>query len=93
MSHPYFFISENNVSENLIEVTGDDLVHLSRVLRARKGEIVELSDNTKYRYVTEITLIKKDKAELKILNKTVISKNPVKPFCISVCLRKIPWNW
>lgn len=88
MSHPYFFISENNVSENLIEVTGDDLMHLSRVLRARKGEIVELSDNSKYRYITEITLIKKDKAELKILNKTEISKNPVKTFLYQCLLKK-----
>ncbi|MCE5329248.1 16S rRNA (uracil(1498)-N(3))-methyltransferase [bacterium] len=88
MSHPYFFVSEDNISEEFIEITGDDLVHLGQVLRAKKGEIVEVSDNLKYRYITELAEIRKNKAELKILKKSEIKRKPVEIFLYQCLLKR-----
>jgi len=88
MSHPYFFISEDNINGDYIEIGGDDLVHLSQVLRARKGEIVEISDNSRYRYLTKIYDIKKSKAELKILKKSEIERNRFEIFLFQCLLKR-----
>ena len=77
MSHPYFFISGENISGSKIEILGDDLKHLSQVLRAKPGDKVEVSDNCRYRYSTEIIEIKKSSAQLKILNKSEITKSQI----------------
>jgi len=63
MSYPYFFITKDNVNGNEITVKGEDLNHLVNVLRARRGDLVEVSDNSRYRYRTEI---------LKICNSEVV---------------------
>ena len=54
MSYPYFFITKDNVDGNEITVRGEELNHLVNVLRARRGDLVEVSDSSKYRYRTEV---------------------------------------
>ena len=88
MSYPYFFISQDNIGEEYIEIFGDDLMHLSQVLRARKGEIVEVSDNLKFRYLTEIYDIKKNKAELKVLKKSEIKRSRFEIFLYQCLLKR-----
>jgi 16S rRNA (uracil1498-N3)-methyltransferase len=88
MSYPYFFISPENINENNIEIFSDDLKHLSKVLRSKAGDKVEVSDNYKYRYLTEIINIKKDKAVLKILKKLEIKKNAIKIFLFQCILKR-----
>jgi len=80
MSYPYFFVSMENISGNQIEVPGDDLKHLLQVLRAKPGDKVEISDNTGFRYITEIIEIKKHKARLKILDKSKIKRFPTEVY-------------
>ncbi|MCL4385317.1 MAG: 16S rRNA (uracil(1498)-N(3))-methyltransferase [Actinobacteria bacterium] len=87
MSYPYFFISPENINENNIEIFSDDLKHLSKVLRSKTGDKVEVSDNYKYRYLTEIIDIKKDKAVLKILKKLEIKKSAIKIFLFQCILK------
>ncbi|MEI7615538.1 MAG: RsmE family RNA methyltransferase, partial [Actinomycetota bacterium] len=88
MSHPYFFISRENISGSFIELLGDDLKHLSQVLRARPGDKVEISDNCQYRYDTEIIEIKKNSAQLKIIGKSEIIKSPIEVYLFQCMLKR-----
>jgi len=72
MSHPYFFISNENNGSETIELSGQDFYHLVKVLRARKGDIVELSDNHAFRYQAEVYSIQKDSALLEVKKATAI---------------------
>jgi len=88
MSHPYFFISRENISGSQIEILGDDLKHLSQVLRAKPGDKVEISDNCRYKYGTEIIEIKKNSAQLKILNKSEIIKSQIEVYLFQCILKR-----
>jgi 16S rRNA (uracil1498-N3)-methyltransferase len=88
MSYPYFFISPENIVEDNIEIINDDFKHLSKVLRSKIGDRVEVSDNYKFRYLTEITDIKKDKAILKIFKKLEIRKSNIKIFLYQCILKR-----
>jgi 16S rRNA (uracil1498-N3)-methyltransferase len=74
MSYPYFFISKENISGNQIEIRGDDSKHLIQVLRSKTGDKVEVSDNSGYRYTAEIIELKKNRAQLKIIDGKEIKK-------------------
>ena len=88
MSHPYFFISRENISGSVIEILGDDLKHLSQVLRARPGDKVEISDNFQYRYDAEIIEIKKNSAQLRITNKSEIIKSLIEVYLFQCILKR-----
>jgi len=75
MSSPYFFLDNNTIENNSIILTGDDFHHLVKVLRAKTGESVDISDNAAIRYKTVIANIKKDFAVLSIKDKTIIKKS------------------
>ncbi len=85
MSHPYFFISNENKNQTgqisgtgnitgseTIELNGRDFYHLAKVLRAKKGDIVELSDNYAFRYQAEVYSVSKDSAILAVKRATPI---------------------
>ncbi len=65
MSYPYFFIKKDGVTGNEI-IVKEELNHLINVLRIRKGDRVEVSDNNKYRYRTEVTGVNRSKVTLLI---------------------------
>ncbi len=87
MSHPYFFVDKNSIMPDSVLITGEDFNHLVRVLRARVGDVVEISDNETKRYKTVIAEIKKDTALLQIKQADMITK---KSYLISLfmCLLK-----
>lgn len=75
MSYPYFFIGPGyNIVEGKIIIKGKDLNHLANVLRVKKGDFVEVSDNTNYRYQTTVLNISKSEAVLYIKDKTKIER-------------------
>lgn len=88
MSYPYFFISRENISGGWIEIQDDDSKHLLQVLRAKSGDKVEISDNNGYRYVTEITEIKKSRAQLKILDRKQVKKIPISVYLFQCILKR-----
>jgi len=88
MSYPYFFISRENICGDQIEILGDDLKHLSQVLRAKPGDKVEISDNCRYKYGTEIIEIKKNSAQLRILNKSEIIKSQIEVYLFQCILKR-----
>lgn len=74
MSYPYFFVEPDSIEEDRIKIRGEDLNHLKNVLRARTGDTVCVSDNSRNRYETEVLEICKDKIILAIRGKKEIEK-------------------
>ncbi|MBN1298092.1 MAG: 16S rRNA (uracil(1498)-N(3))-methyltransferase [Actinobacteria bacterium] len=87
MSYPYFFLSKNAVKDGFIIIQGNDFEHLVKVLRAKIGETVYISDNAKRRYVTTVSQIEKDSAML-VIN-TTYEINKSRPFIyLFLCMLK-----
>ncbi len=87
MSHPYFFVDKNSITPDSVFITGEDFNHLVRVLRARVGDIVEMSDNETKRYKTVLAGIKKDEALLQIKQASTIIKKSYR-ISLFMCLLK-----
>lgn len=71
-----------------IELSGKDFHHLVRVLRAVRGDIVELSDNHSSRFITEIAQLEKDRAILTVKEIKKISKKIPEVFLFQSILKK-----
>lgn len=72
-----FFVEEKNIKEEKIYITDrDDVKHLSKVLRHRVGDVVEISDNSQYEYEIELESIESDIVVGKILNKQEFEREP-----------------
>ncbi|RBP45490.1 16S rRNA (uracil(1498)-N(3))-methyltransferase [Garciella nitratireducens] len=58
-----FFVNPRQVDEKnkIIEILGDDVKHISKVLRLKEGQEVEICDGKRMEYYVVITKIKKDK--------------------------------
>ena len=74
MTYPYFFISSDRIFEDVIVINGNDFNHLIHVLRVRVGDSVEISDNNRYKYMTQLISIGKTEARLRINKKTGITR-------------------
>lgn len=64
-----FFVGKNNINlENkTCIIEGEDVKHISKVLRGRIGEELEICDNDNNEYICEITNIDKSQVELNIV--------------------------
>ena len=64
-----FFVGKNNINlENkTCIIEGEDVKHISKVLRCRIGEELEICDNDNNEYICEITNIDKSQVELNIV--------------------------
>jgi len=87
MTYPYFFIKPDNVTGDKITIKGEDLNHLKDVLRAKKGDLVEVSDNNKYRYKTEILSINKSEAILTVKERKKI-RSTIPKLTLFQCILK-----
>jgi 16S rRNA (uracil1498-N3)-methyltransferase len=74
MSYPYFFIKKDAVRDDSIIITGEDYRHLIKVLRAKMGDVIGISDNKKTRYSTVIEKIDHISATLRILDSRQINR-------------------
>ena len=65
-----FFIEESQIENDKINITGEDVKHISSVLRMQKGEQILIgSKETLETYLTEIEQIEKEKVVAKIIEK------------------------
>ena len=65
-----FFVKENQIENNKIDIIGEDVRHISNVLRMQKGEQILIgSKETLETYLTEIEQIEKEKVVAKIIEK------------------------
>ncbi len=71
-----FFVEKKNVNleNNTCLIEGEDVKHISKVLRCRIGENLEICDNDNNEYICEITNIDKSQVELNILEKVDIKR-------------------
>lgn len=89
MSYPYFFIkNENLIGEKEVVIKGRDFSHLVYILRAKKGDLVEMSDNCSNRYETELLEIRKSEAILKIMEKRRIYRQRPEIILLQCVLKK-----
>lgn len=64
---PKFFVKQEQIKENKIEIIGNDVNHIKNVLRGKIGEeITVCNENTAKDYQCEITKIEEEKIYLKI---------------------------
>ena len=67
---PKFFVKQNQIKNNQIEITGQDVNHIKNVLRKKEGKKIEIcnSENSQD-YLCEIIEIKEEKIKCKIKEK------------------------
>lgn len=65
-----FFVEENQIENDKINIIGEDVKHISSVLRMQKGKKILIgSKETLETYLTEIEQIEKEKVVVKIIEK------------------------
>ena len=71
-----FFVEKNNINleNNTCIIEGEDVKHISKVLRCKIGEELEVCDNDNNEYICEITDIEKSIVTLDILEKIDIKR-------------------
>lgn len=63
-----FFVKKDDIEGSSATITGEDLKHISKVLRMAPGDRVVLCDGEGYQHLAEISEITKDYARLEIVN-------------------------
>ena len=72
-----FFVSPENIGDKYISITEqEDIHHISKVLRLKPSDEIDISDSLEWEYRTEIIGIEKDLVELKIMDKQKFSREP-----------------
>lgn len=73
---PRFFVPKENIDGETIYITGDDVGHISRVLRSEVGEELELCDGKGFDYSVRISEIEKDRILCEVLSKEKSDTEP-----------------
>ncbi len=63
---PKFFINKEDIKDNTIKITGQDAIHIAKVLRTEEGETLTLCDGCGTDFFAQVTSITKDAVSLKI---------------------------
>ncbi|MBQ6496658.1 MAG: 16S rRNA (uracil(1498)-N(3))-methyltransferase [Firmicutes bacterium] len=72
-----FFVGPENVGLKTIVIDNkDDLHHMTKVLRLKEGEEVDVSDSVEWEYRAKIVSIGSDEAQLEILDKQAFAGEP-----------------
>ena len=72
-----FFADKIAVKESTIEINDkEDIKHISKVLRLRVGDKIEISDSNEFEYITEILSIDPSLIKVKILDKQRFAREP-----------------
>ena len=67
---PKFFIKNNQIENNSIIITGEDVKHISNVLRMKIGEEIQVCDtDTTNNYLVKLQSIQKEKICCEIIQK------------------------
>lgn len=72
-----FFVSAVNVNEKTITIDNkSDIKHISKVLRLKVGDEIEVSDAVKWEYVGRILSIGSDELKIRIEDKQAFAREP-----------------
>ena len=65
-----FFVKDNQINNNIINIVGEDVNHIANVLRMKKEEELQVcNQETGENYITKITSFSKEKIECEIVEK------------------------
>lgn len=84
---PRFFVTSENISDNIITVTGEDAHHISKVLRATVGEKLDVCDMANNLYSCVISAITAEAVTLHICD---VSQNNTEPPYKATLLMALP---
>lgn len=65
-----FFVSPDNINNNSVTISGEDVAHLSKVLRLREGENIIVCDSAGTDYECRIESISKTEAVASVISST-----------------------
>ncbi len=72
-----FFVQPEAVYDNKIYISDEqDIKHISKVLRLKEGDEIEISDSVCWEYIAEIAEIEKDRIQAKIVDKQKFANEP-----------------
>lgn len=73
-----FFVDKKNIDleKNVLKIVGEDVKHISKVLRCKVGENLEVCDKENNEYICEISEINKEFVSLNILEKVNVNREP-----------------
>lgn len=73
-----FFVSPNDIctEKKQITIAGEDVKHISKVLRLSKGDMVEVCDGQRYEFIAEIEYIGKTEVLLKVKEQQQLKTEP-----------------
>ena len=67
-----FFVKDNQINNNSIDIVGEDVNHIANVLRMKKEDEVQIcNQETGENYITKIISFSKDKIECEIVKKII----------------------
>ncbi len=64
-----FFVEKKDINEEKIQIIGEDAKHISKVLRLREGDKIEVCDKECSEYIAQIFSIDKECTRAKIIEK------------------------
>ncbi len=74
---PKFFVKDNQIKDNKIKITGEDVNHISNVLRMRKEDELQIcNQDTAENYMAKILTSSKEYVECQILEKINYTTEP-----------------
>lgn len=85
---PKFFVNEGQIKNGLISITGDDVAHISRVLRMSPGDLLNVCDGVGYDYNVRIREAGKAEIVTEILEKYPCLAEPKVEAVLFQCLPK-----
>lgn len=68
--------SDNIIGDRIIITNHDDIKHISKVLRLKSGDIVEITDSEQFEYMAEIVSVDAGCIQAKIIDKQKFSREP-----------------
>ncbi len=90
MARRRFFV--NSIHDSRAELSGEDALHLSRVLRAAPGECYEISDNVGV-YLAEIESARKDRVVFRVLEPVESAPPPVEVTLLAALFKFDRFEW
>ena len=79
---PRFFVDKEQVDNGFINITGDDVKHIKKVLRLREGEAIEICDGAGYDYDCRIKSLSDDLVCAEIESSSENKSEPPIEICV-----------
>ncbi len=64
-----FFVSKENIYNDIITITGNDVNHIKNVLRLKPGDQIDICDGSSNDYIAVIEALEKNEVKTKILDR------------------------